>query len=432
MPVNESSILTQPNFVWLPVSGAITYQIQVALQNTFENIYWPTTAAFWTTNQLFINPDKTFDLSQEYWWRVRGVSNSGSVGPWSAPSTFYYGDPSLGVVTPDDISLGDIFNTQQPLTVLYASPTPGASNLPANDYPQQIKLVLSGQVDASTVVNGCISISAEAVDGTTFDANQFTPIFSPSLNGSQFGSGGITAEQAVDEYQRIYVSPPLRDLAVAYSYDGNNTILTADVPASYWNNNNIYTVTLDIAQLQNPISYSFSSAWTPLFAGVRAVRSTTDHFMPGASDDEILFHIRDASLEALRIQVYPPTQLDGMRWVYNPPISFNINNPPYFVRKFVEITTSMDLLNHYLTSLLGQGKTTLGDFETDKQTMSLKQNIQFALQNMEEELRPYLDQLHGLTNRGYARGEWAQRGDRNHVNTQWGYPFGSRPRGTTF
>jgi hypothetical protein len=154
--------------------------------------------------------------------------------------------------------------------------------------------------------------------------------------------------------------------------------------------------------------------------------------MPGASDDEILFHIRDASLEALRIQVYPPTQLDGMRWVYNPPISFNINNPPYFVRKFVEITTSMDLLNHYLTSLLGQGKTTLGDFETDKQTMSLKQNIQFALQNMEEELRPYLDQLHGLTNRGYARGEWAQRGDRNHVNTQWGYPFGSRPRGTTF
>jgi hypothetical protein len=254
-----------------------------------------------------------------------------------------------------------------------------------------------------------MTLIGQAVDGE-WDAQSAAPSFSPSLNGDMFGSGGIDYPAAVDAAQQITEAGALSATPVASIVNGRAT-LTLTVPTSYWKPNNLYTVTLDLAELEAPVSWAFTSAYQPIFASVRSVREWTDPlFADGITDDEILYKIRHNSLFALWIQVFVPTQVDGQSWVYDPPVSFNVNNAPFFVRKYVELKTAHDFLRQKLWGLLGAGKTQLGDFSVDRQTIAVKDQMKLAFDQLERELQPYVDKLYGHTKRGYARGQWAIRG----------------------
>jgi hypothetical protein len=427
-PVRSTALLTQPTFSWVPVaaaaSGYVTYyQVQVSPSNTFETLSWPVTSmdqsANFLTASAFTIPDLSFPLQAEYWWHVRAVvapasaayppvGNLQSIGDWSPAWNFFYGDPTIGSVSPDDVPLG-FPAPVAPITVIDANPLPGTSNLAA--YPSQITVTLSGVVGVTGLTTANFALSGEPVDGN-FDPFSFQPVFTPSLNGSMFG-GGIDYPAPVDTYQQITPAGTATALGVSGLVNSNGTTtltLTVSGGAAWFQDNNIYTVVLTLPELPAPIEWQFSSHWTPCFSSVRSVRNLTDLMMPELLDDDILYKIRHNSLYAIMIQVYVPTQIDGESWIYAPPMSFNVANPVFFVRKYVELKTAHDILRAKYWSLLTKPRVQLADFSVDHATGALPGAIKGAMDELEIEIMPYLDKLHGHTNRGYARGQWAQRG----------------------
>lgn len=82
-----------PLFSWSPVSGALSYQVEVALDNSFTNkvalVCTPTTRM--RMNGVF---DDTTTDTQPYFWRVRAVTSgvcnvTYTTGPWSAEQPYW-------------------------------------------------------------------------------------------------------------------------------------------------------------------------------------------------------------------------------------------------------------------------------------------------------------------------------------------------------
>jgi hypothetical protein len=436
-PGHQSAIGSQPIFQWTSVTsstGTLTYQIQVSLSNTFETIYWPLSTDLYNQTSTTIQPARSFTLNKEYWWRVRAIVTDGQgnpiPGPWSLTYNFYYGDPTKGTVTPDDRPLGLIPPTPWIVEVVGANPAPGTSNLITP--PELVMAVINGQVDLGQLTETSFSLTSKAVDGV-WDPNAFKPIFSPSLNGSIFGSGGITVPGPEDSYQQILVSGPLVDVRPQGVFDGTQTTLQLAVPQNYWQSNNQYTLSLNLNELQAPLTWSWTSQWAPVFSSVDDVKSTTSFFMPELVDDDIWYKIRRNSLYAIMIQVYVPTQVDGSSWIYRPPISFNPNNPPFFAREYVRIKSTLDFLNDKYRQIMTGPRTQLGDFTVDPSLQALQGNLREAVIQLKNELRPFEDKLHGHTNRGYARGAAAGRGDyMMNDNPLRHWPFGLSRRGPSF
>ena len=437
-PTDESAILTQPTLQWNAVPGASAYQVQVSKDNTFENIYWPTPTSSWDDTQTSIQPDLPFAIDQEYWWRVRalapGASGTSVPGPWSEVNNFYYGDPTSGTVTPDDAPLGVIPPTSTLVKIVSASPAPRTDNIQPSNFPTEIKVVISGPFDSSQFGPGTNNfwVEGEPIDGE-FEGGDFKPIFTPSLNGSQFGAGGITVPAPVDAYQQIIVSGQMAAQPVVTDNGNGTSTITLPVPGGYLQDNNIYTVHFNMAELGSPVRWEFTTRWFPAFASARAVRRIVNHFLPELTDEEIWANIRKNSLNAIFLQVYPPTQVDGESWIYNPPISFNVNNPPFFVREYVRLQTSLDFLRDLLHQAIRGGKTQLGDFSVDQESAATRGMLELAVERVEKELAPFLDKLHGHTNRGYARGAAALRGEGSmRSNPLRELPFGLNKRGPNF
>jgi hypothetical protein len=374
-----------------------------------------------------VQPGRSLVINKEYWWRVR-ANVTGVLGAWSSSSNFYYGDPTLGTVTPDDSPIG-VLNTVFPIQVVDANPKPATSNL--SNYPTTISVKINGQINLNNLTANSMTITGDAVDGT-WDPQAIVPQFSPSLNGSVWGSGGITYPGPEDKYQLIKVSGSLGATATG-TFDGTYTTLSIPVSAGFFNDNNRYTITLDLVELPQPLSWTFTSRWTPVFASAYDVKQTTARFMPELLDDDIWYKIRRNSLYAIMIQVYVPTQIDGQAWIYRPPISFNVNNPPFFAREYVRLKSTLDFLEDKYFQLLTTPTTQLGDFTVNGQNNALRDNLQYAVQELKYQIKPFEDKLHGHTNRGYARGSWAGRGDYQfNGNPFRSWPFGTVRKGPNF
>jgi hypothetical protein len=417
-PADENAINQQPVFSWTPVSGADHYEIQVSNSNTFETIFWPLVTDSYSQTMTTVTPARPFTYNLEYWWRVRAIaldSNNNEIpGDWSIVASFYYGDPTYGTVTPDDAPLGVLPPTQAIPTVVSAWPSPAMSNL--QTYPEQITAVVSGQINLSNLQPNAFTICGKAVDGN-WNSNAFAPTFTPSLNGSQYGGGGMIISGPADGYEMIVESGVAQGVSPDGSFDGVNTTISLTLPQSYWQDNNWYKVTLDFPELQAPVEWDFTSAWKPVFTSAHSVRELTDFFMPELTDNDVWFVVRRNSLYAIWIQVYMPTKVDANFQIYQPPISFDVNNPPFYAREYVRIKSGLDLLKAKYYNLLAKPMTTLADFTVNPNTGALKENISQAINEMKLELKEFEDALRGHSNRGYARGRATERGS-------WGPDYG--------
>lgn len=89
-PVSGAPALATPTFVWTPTPGAASYRLEVALSETFANLYDSAT----TANTRF-TPTKKYDMAKTYFWRVAMVDKEGNRGPFTGdrvilrPGTVY-------------------------------------------------------------------------------------------------------------------------------------------------------------------------------------------------------------------------------------------------------------------------------------------------------------------------------------------------------
>ncbi|MFZ4590290.1 MAG: dockerin type I domain-containing protein [Ignavibacteria bacterium] len=83
LPVNNATGVSLTPFMdWTDVSGAVTYRLQVATNNTFTNVVYNNVAI---TTSGFTLPSGYLIGSTQYFWRVAAI-NSGGQGPYSNPT----------------------------------------------------------------------------------------------------------------------------------------------------------------------------------------------------------------------------------------------------------------------------------------------------------------------------------------------------------
>lgn len=77
-PASGAPATSTPTFVWTPVPGAASYRLEVALSETFANLYDSIT----TANTRF-TPTKKYDTDKTYYWRVAMIDKDGNRGPFT-------------------------------------------------------------------------------------------------------------------------------------------------------------------------------------------------------------------------------------------------------------------------------------------------------------------------------------------------------------
>jgi hypothetical protein len=79
-PSNNSVLSSVPTLQWRAPAHAISYQVEVALDQNFPSVVWGTSTTSTSATPTGLTPNT-------YWWRVRGVNNEGT-GPWSSAWRF--------------------------------------------------------------------------------------------------------------------------------------------------------------------------------------------------------------------------------------------------------------------------------------------------------------------------------------------------------
>ncbi|MDD5362592.1 MAG: T9SS type A sorting domain-containing protein [Ignavibacteria bacterium] len=83
-PANGSNILTTtPTLDWNDVSGAVSYEVQIATDVNFVNLI----VNIGTVNSQYITPSGTLAGNMTYYWRARAENSTGT-GPWSSVWNF--------------------------------------------------------------------------------------------------------------------------------------------------------------------------------------------------------------------------------------------------------------------------------------------------------------------------------------------------------
>jgi hypothetical protein len=130
-PSNNGVVSSVPALQWRAPAYAISYQVEVALDQSFLSVVWRTSTTSTSATPTGLTPNT-------YWWRVRGVNNEGT-GPWSSAWRF--------TILPDLQSL-----TINPSSVVGGSTAMGTVSLngPAPAGGLQVQLS-SGNTSVATV-----------------------------------------------------------------------------------------------------------------------------------------------------------------------------------------------------------------------------------------------------------------------------------------
>ena len=162
-PAQDGTPAQPVAFDWSDVAGAATYRIQVDDSSTFSS---PFVVNQVVTASNFTAPSLT--AGRRYWWRVRGISASGTNGPLSTVRRFIPGGG--GTPTPPPA----------PAAPTLVSPANGATGV-----TQPVSLDWSD-------VSGAVSYTVEIDDSSSFT----TPlVVSQSVNGSLFTAPSLAATQ---------------------------------------------------------------------------------------------------------------------------------------------------------------------------------------------------------------------------------------------
>lgn len=153
------------------------------------------------------------------------------------------------------------------------------------------------------------------------------------------------------------------------------------------------------ASLGEVYFWSFMTTLSPLYGDIERVRSDIQSFATNISDSTIYKYMHEASIEARDIVTRRDASID---------LTENI---PHYVHQYVRAKAAYDLLVSVYTSTMNETGVTkvLGDLQIQRSSGTA--NISKVLQEFKDRIKPWLDELRGHTNRGYARPSTVVRGE---------------------
>ncbi|HEV3409592.1 MAG TPA: hypothetical protein VG095_04825, partial [Chthoniobacterales bacterium] len=167
-------------FAWNPAARAESYQLEVDTVSNFSNPGRTSIRAIWST-QYTLN----FTSERTYWWRVRGLNQSFTDGPWSASRSFEIkrGNPTAPVPPP---------------------PSPTPTPTPPGGYPVTIT-VSPGSMYGGTSAVGTATLQTAAPTGGAvvelFSHDTTLANVPPSVTippGARSANFNVTANASVD------------------------------------------------------------------------------------------------------------------------------------------------------------------------------------------------------------------------------------------
>jgi hypothetical protein len=212
-PADAARLVGNPTFMWLPVSGAKNYELQVSKMSDVSSPISLTPAM--PVSVYYYIPATALDVMTTYYWRVRTQDPAGNWSNWSSIRSITLLPPVPAAPVPTSPASASFTNDTKPVFTWNA-----AAN--ATSYRIQISNVSNF---ATTIVNTSV----------------YDPTFQP---GNSLGSDGLYfwRVQSVNALQQTsawsasyaFTLDSVAPAAPVLSVPVEGTILPAGIPTFYW------------------------------------------------------------------------------------------------------------------------------------------------------------------------------------------------------
>lgn len=352
-------------------AAALSYEIKVGTDNVPETgIVWPAVGDLNQTNQTLLNVPKKLD-QDNYYAHVRALNGS-ETSDWALKQFYVEAANTPPVTSPDETGGGvDIFS----FDVVDSYPRKDSVDVT----PQQVFLVFSANLDPASVTDDSVYVLKRA-GKENLSFIDFLTDYSP-------------ANKVPATLEPILVGNMLT-LTVALEDDAEYTVIVRESVKSESG------ASLGVAH-----SWSFVTAYTQLYGDANLVRRDLGTLSDSISDRLLYSYLKEASDYAY--QVVSGTSIFNATDYAN-------GNAPYYVHQYVRLRTSYDvIMNSQMRSGGGSGMTTnikLGDLSVEKDA-STGGSVTGTLAGIRQQMKFYLDLMHGHSNRGYAKPVVVVRGE---------------------
>lgn len=365
-PPDKSVVRAPAIFSWGSVPGADAYEFQISKESKFGSVSFSSNVV-----GEGITPDFVFEHDTIYYWRVMAFGGQGA-GRWSEPWQFRF-----SVFSEEEEARQGVIDG--PVTTFFdiVSVTPSPDSLFADENSLITVKFNNGVIDYTTDISVCVE--------------NMTGVGEPTqVSGEIAGQG--------DTIQFIPDSPLLQ-----------NAIYTIVVGKS--------TSSIEGVSLDDDVSWSFSTVFSPYYSNINNVRARIGMFLGDISDLEIAREILAVSLWANQIAAKPYGSINDD---YLGETQSKTTNE-IFYRNYTEFETCVRLLNRKITDHIqfhGQRRK-IGDLEI-KSSGSMVPDLNIALKRLEL-LRNRSEMYLTMGKHTYSLPKPAIKGDRNYP-----YPFNKR------
>ena len=147
---------------------------------------------------------------------------------------------------------------------------------------------------------------------------------------------------------------------------------------------------------------SFRTPWERMYGDIQVIKDKLGELSDSISDSSIYDSMRVNTLFAYDT-ISATNSFDSTQ--------FENGEAPYYVHQYVNLQTAYDVLINGMTRSGGSNKEgfTLGQLQVTKEIDSSSATT--LLSTIKSEIKPWLDMIHGLRNRGYAKPVGAVKGE---------------------
>lgn len=148
------------------------------------------------------------------------------------------------------------------------------------------------------------------------------------------------------------------------------------------------------SQLGEAYSLGFYSILNPIYGDPERVRSDVGTFLRNVSDNDLYRYMHEVSINARDIVSNRDQSIDL------------VSDVPHYIKQYVRTKTAYDLVLNAFLANSSSGMRKLGDL-----TIEANQSPKEIIREFKSRIKSWEDQLHGHTNRGYAKPSGVVKGE---------------------